>query len=336
VAAGTEAIVSATGPGGQLVVRPTRSRVDAFEALQRQREHQRIHSQRYLARSARTADGVTVKVYVNVDDPLLLGELDPAHCDGIGLTRTEFLFHGDGLPDEETQYRVYRDLVRWASGRPVTIRTLDAGGDKPIPGLTVDGEQNPFLGLRGVRLSLARREIFEVQLRALARAAVLGTLKVMVPMVTVPEELERVRALLREQVQALRGAGVEAAVPSLGMMVEVPAAALNISAFSADFLSIGTNDLVQYLMAAGRDNSAVAHLQDCSHPAVLELISRVVSHGADADCEVSVCGEMAAMPDALPALLESGIKVLSVPPAVLAEVKAFLASHQALSPREAG
>ena len=174
-----------------------------------------------------TADGERVQVLINVDDPALLDGLDPAHCDGIGLTRTEFLFQGTELPDEETQFGAYRRILEWAAGRPVIVRTLDAGGDKPIPGLTLDGERNPFLGLRGLRLSLARPEVFRVQLRALARAAALGTLKVMAA------DGERARRAghrrgpcSRRSVAELHAAGVAAARPALGMMVEVPAAAL--------------------------------------------------------------------------------------------------------------
>ena len=181
---------------------------------------------RFLAEPALTADGERVHVAINVDDPALLEGLDPAHCDGIGLTRTEFLFQGKELPDEEQQYQVYRRIVEWAAGRPVIVRTLDAGGDKPVAGLTVDGERNPFLGLRGLRLSLARPEVFRVQLRALARAAARGDLKIMLPMVTLPHELEAARAMLEEVVADLRAAGIEAAMAPLGMMVEVPAAAL--------------------------------------------------------------------------------------------------------------
>ena len=173
-----------------------------------------------------TADGERVHVSINVDDPALLEGLDPAHCDGIGLTRTEFLFQGKELPDEEQQYGVYRRIIEWAAGRPVIVRTLDAGGDKPIAGLTVDGERNPFLGLRGLRLSLARPEVFRVQLRALARAAAMGDLRIMLPMVSEPCELDTARAMLEEVVAELQAAGIEAALPPFGMMVEVPAAAL--------------------------------------------------------------------------------------------------------------
>ena len=279
------------------------------------------------SRPARTHAGTLIRVLLNVDDPAGLAGLDPSHCDGIGLTRTEFLFHGGtDLPDEQTQLDCYRRLVAWARGRPVTVRTLDAGGDKPIRGLTIEGESNPFLGLRGVRLSLSRPEIFATQLRALARAAAGAELKVMLPMVTKPDELDETRRLLSAEVQALRSAGIDAAMPRLGMMVEVPAAAMTVETFDADFFSIGTNDLTQYVLAAGRDSTAVADLLDPLHPAVLELIARVAGACAGTGREVSVCGEMAAQPEGLRALLEVGIRTVSVPPAALASTKAALAA----------
>jgi phosphotransferase system enzyme I (PtsI) len=281
----------------------------------------------YLGRPARLADGSPVKVYLNVDHPDLLQSVDPTHVDGIGLTRTEFLFQGPGgLPDEERQYLVYRRLVDWAAGRPVTIRTLDAGGDKPVAGLTPRHENNPFLGMRGVRLSLAYPRVFRVQLRALARAAVHGELRVMLPMITVPGELDRVREMLQTELRELEAAGVPAVLPSLGMMVEVPAAALGVRRFRADFYSIGSNDLNQYLMAAGRDCTETAELLDPLNPALLELVGRVAEHGAAVGAEVSVCGEMAASAECLPALLAAGIRVLSIPASAIGSVKAALAA----------
>jgi phosphotransferase system enzyme I (PtsI) len=228
---------------------------------------------------------------------------------------------------EEAQFRIYARLLAWAAGRPVTIRTLDAGGDKPIPGLTPEGESNPFLGLRGIRLSLARPDVFRPQLRALARAAAVGPLKVMLPMVTVPREVEATRALLAEAVTELAAKGVAATMPRLGMMVEVPAAALNVGAFAVDFYSIGSNDLVQYVTATSRDCAAVAGLHDPLDPAVLELIARVVAHGAATGREVGLCGDMASDPRYLPALLDRGLTSISVAPARLAKVKAQIARH---------
>ena len=323
---GTEAVLDAQD--GRLILNPSpdtrRSYRGRIAALERERQA----AARHLDGPAVTRAGDRVAVNVNVDDPRLLDGVAAAHCDGVGLTRSEFLFYGpEGLPDEETQFRAYRDLLRWADGRPVVIRTLDAGGDKPIPGLTPDGETNPFLGLRGLRLSLARPEVFRVQLRALSRAATQGTLKVMLPMVTTPGEFDRAKALLDEVLAELAREGVEAARPALGMMVEVPAAALDIAAFEADFYSIGSNDLTQYVTATSRDCTDVAALHDPMNPAVLELIGRVVAHGRDSGKEVSLCGDMAAEPDCLTALLDRGLRSVSVAPAALAAVKAGIAGY---------
>ena len=169
---------------------------------------------RYLHADARTADGVPIDVMINVARPEEVDDVDVATCDGVGLMRTEFLFTGDTLPDEETQYRAYAKVLDWAAGRPVTIRTIDAGGDKPVKGLTVE-EQNPFLGLRGIRLSLARPEVFRVQLRALARAATRGNLKVMLPMVTMPvRDRRRAPRHLDEVLAELAGGGDRGRAPA--------------------------------------------------------------------------------------------------------------------------
>ncbi len=312
---------------GLLLLRPASASRQSFDRRQEQATARQRQEATFLPRPAITAHGEAVQALINVDDPALLDRLDPAHCDGIGLARSEFLFRADRpLPDEAAQFQVYRRLLAWAAGRPVTIRTLDAGGDKPIPGLTPDGESNPFLGLRGLRLSLSRPEVFAVQLRALARAAPLGNLKVMVPMVTRPQEMTAARALFEAAVADCRAAGMAAALPPLGMMVEVPAAALTAADFPADFYSIGSNDLVQYVTASGRDNDSVASLYDPRNPAVLELIARTVAAGQTRGVEVSLCGDMASDPALVPLLLERGLRALSVAPGRLASVKAAVAA----------
>lgn len=280
----------------------------------------------FRTRPAVTADGTPIAVFINVADPTELDGRDPGICDGIGLVRTEFLFQGkNDLPDEETQYRVYRRLGEWAAGRPVTIRTLDAGADKPIPRLTFDGESNPFLGMRGIRLSLARPDPFRVQLRALCRAAVHGAIDVMLPMVAVPSELAQARLHLDQEFAALQSAGIECRRPALGIMVEVPAAAIAVEDFDAAFFSIGSNDLTQYVMAAARDSDAVAALNDPSNPAVLRLITQVAAHGAATGRKVSLCGDAAGEPRLVQALLATGLRALSVAPTALARVKQAIA-----------
>ncbi|HEX3500889.1 MAG TPA: putative PEP-binding protein [Stellaceae bacterium] len=279
---------------------------------------------------AATADGVPISVMINVADVAELTTLDPAHCDGIGLVRTEFLCGSAGaLLDEEAQFSVYRRLIEWAVGRPVTIRTLDAGGDKPIPGFTIDGETNPFLGMRGIRLSLAHPEVLLVQLRALVRAAAHGPVKIMLPMVTVPRELETASRLLDQALREVEDRGVPARRPPLGIMVEVPATALDIASFDADFFSIGSNDLTQYVTASARDNGALVELSDPRNPGVMRLIAEVARYGADAGIQVSLCGDAGGDPTVIPSLIEAGVRVLSVAPPALARTKAAIASCRA-------
>lgn len=306
---------------GRLILAPDSATLDAVGRRLQARAEDDGQAEALAGQAAVTSAGESVKVLVNVDDPRRLAEVAVERCDGIGLTRTEFLFAEGALPDEARQFDVYRDIMAWAAGRPVIIRTLDAGGDKPIPGVTVDDEANPFLGLRGLRLSMAQPEILKTQLRSLCRAAALGRLKIMLPMVTVPEEVEAARALLEEALTELAGEGLAHARPQLGMMVEVPAAALMAERFNVDFFSIGSNDLIQYTTACARDNPAVTPLADPKNPAVLELIRRTVAAAARRGVEVSLCGDMASSPDCIPALLDCGLRRLSVAPAQIGRVK---------------
>jgi phosphotransferase system enzyme I (PtsI) len=207
----------------------------------------------------------------------------------------------------------------------VTIRTMDAGGDKPIPGLTME-ERNPFLGLRGIRLSLARQDVFRFLVRALLRAAVHGNLKVMFPMVAVPEEYEQACALFAEEAGNLAREGVPHRMPPLGIMLEVPSVAIAPRGFAdVAFFSIGSNDLTQYVMAAARDNASVAHLNSVQNPAVLALIALVADFGREHNIPVSLCGDAGSDPRAIPALLKAGLRDLSVAPAQLAIAKAAIA-----------
>ena len=326
---GREAVLDADA--GLLIIDPDADTRRAFglrRAAQAREQQERAAS---LLAPAVTATGEAVGVLINAAGPDELDRLDPRHCDGIGLVRTEFLFEErERLPDEEEQYASYRRLLDWAAGRPVTIRTLDVGGDKPLAGLTRRGETNPFLGVRGVRLSLRHPEVFAVQLRALARAAVAGNLKVMIPMVTVPQELSRCRALFQEAVAELTRAGRPARLPPLGMMVEVPAAALTIEDFDADFYSIGSNDLIQYVAAASRDEPDLADLAGPSR-AVLGLIRGVVEHARRKGRQASLCGDLAADPAHVPLLLDHGLREFSIAPSALGAVKAAIARYPGAS-----
>lgn len=276
-----------------------------------------------LSRPAVTTDGVAIEVFVNIAEPADVDRIEVRNCGGVGLMRTEFLFN-HGLPDEQTQYAAYRHVLEWAGDKPVTIRTVDAGGDKPVSGFTVE-ETNPFLGLRGIRLSLSRHDVFRVQIRALLRAAVQGNLKVMFPMISLAAEYAAAKALFKEEAAALAAAGVAHKMPPLGIMVEVPAVAIAPVAFAGvAFFSIGSNDLTQYVMAAGRDNGAVAALNDVRHPAVLALIEKVARYGAASGIPVSLCGDAGGDPQAIPHLLRAGLRQLSVAPAQLPLAKAAI------------
>ena len=311
--------------GGTVVVDPTPKEHAAFMRDQSASKALAMEAASYLSRPAITADGVAVTMLINVADPDELDILDPVICDGIGLVRTELLFEGKALPSEDEQFSVYARIIRWAAGRPVTFRTLDAGGDKPIAGLTPTDESNPFLGVRGVRLTLARKDIFLPQLRALARAAALGDVEIMIPMISVPDELEACRNLLAEACAGLRSENVSHCLPRLGMMVEVPAAALTLDLFDAAFLSIGSNDLTQYIMAAGRDITDVASLADPAHPAVMRMINMVATHGRRTGVKVSLCGDAAGNERLIPLLLAQGIHTLSMSPRLLGGAKRAVA-----------
>jgi phosphoenolpyruvate-protein phosphotransferase (PTS system enzyme I) len=309
---------------GGIVLRPTAGDIEGFRKSSTAYGERRRHAEDSVMKPAATENGVPVHVLVNVADPADVDRIDIATCDGVGLMRTEFLF-GKGLPDEDTQYRVYRKVLEWADGKPVTIRTIDAGGDKPVPGFTVE-EGNPFLGLRGIRLSLARPEVFRMQIRALLRAAVHGNLKVMFPMISVPEEYARAVTLFAKEAESLAEAGQPHAMPPLGIMVEVPSVAIAPELFSdVAFFSIGSNDLTQYVMAAARDNTAVAALNSVMNPAVLRLIAAVAAFGRLHDVPVSLCGDAGGDPVAIPHLLKAGLRDLSVAPAQLAFAKAAIA-----------
>ena len=324
-AADGEAILDASE--GALILSPGGDTREAYERRRAASTAADAEARTALAAPATLRCGEPVAAMINVDDPAAVDPGLLAASDGIGLTRTEFLFIGqDSLPDEDSQAAAYARLVTLAAGKPVVVRTLDVGGDKPLPGVTVPTESNPFLGLRGIRLCLDRPELFRPQVRALLRAAAAGPLEVMLPMVSHPDEIEEARAVFARELADL---AMPARMPRLGIMVEVPAVAVTIERFAAAaFFSIGSNDLVQYTLAASRDaGGRVARLADACDPAVLRLIGNVVAFGREAGRAVSVCGDMASEPEGLGALLDLGIRRVSVAPAALGRVKAAISRH---------
>jgi phosphoenolpyruvate-protein phosphotransferase/dihydroxyacetone kinase phosphotransfer subunit len=272
-----------------------------------------------------TRDGVQIEVAANAGSVQEAEAAATAGADGIGLLRTEFLFLGrETMPDEEEQEVVYRRIAEVLDGRPLILRTLDVGADKPLPYLPRADEDNPFLGVRGIRLSLIEPELLSAQLRAALRVARDHPLKVMFPMVTTADELRAAMGLMAEARAALGWKdGWAPEGFELGVMVEVPAAALTAAAFASrvDFLSLGTNDLSQYVAAADRGNRQVAPLADAVHPAVLRLVRMVVEAAEAHGRWVGVCGEVAGDPAAVPLLLGLGVHELSVVPPAVAAVK---------------
>ncbi|MBQ2048375.1 MAG: phosphoenolpyruvate--protein phosphotransferase, partial [Schwartzia sp.] len=272
-------------------------------------------------------DGAEVTLRANVGNAEEAVESQKKGASGIGLFRSEFLFIGrDSLPDEEEQYEAYKKAVEACGKAPCIIRTLDVGGDKKLPAFPIPKEDNPFLGVRGIRAELRNETVLRTQLRALLRAAACGHCAVMLPMVTNPSEIDRVKVIAGEELMALKEEGKEAVLPNFGAMIETPAAAVcaeNI-AKHAGFFSIGTNDLAQYTLAADRTNEAVADIGDALHPAVLRLIKHTIEAANAAGIPVTICGEIASDTLAAPILAAMGRVALSMGAGSLSRVRSAL------------
>jgi phosphoenolpyruvate-protein phosphotransferase len=307
------------GEAGTVTVDPPAEAVRAAEARQEVRRRRDAEAHAQAHRPAVTRDGVSRVVAANLAAAAEVEAAVAAGADGVGLLRSEFLFlASDTLPSEDEQEAVYRTVAEALAGRPLTLRTLDAGADKPLPGLPLPAEANPFLGVRGIRLGLRHPEVLATQLRAALRVAADHPLRLLFPMVATLDELLQARRILESARATLAACGVR--VPEhveVGIMVEVPSAALTAGAFAAhvDFFSMGTNDLAQYVLAADRGNAELASLGDALHPAVLLLIDRTVRAAAAAGRWVGVCGELAGDPLAIPVLIGLGVRELSMAPA---------------------
>ncbi|MBX3133192.1 MAG: phosphoenolpyruvate--protein phosphotransferase [Gemmatimonadaceae bacterium] len=312
------------GTNGRLVVKPTAAELSQFADRARREAAAQAELATLVGVESRTTDGTHITLRANVDLPDEAGVAAGHGAEGVGLMRTEFLVVGrTAMPTEDEQYAAYRKVVEAFPGQPVVIRTYDVGGDKlPVGGFP--HEPNPFLGWRAIRMCLDEPELFKVQLRALMRAAVHGDLQVMLPLVVAVDEVRQARYLMQEAAAELAAKAVphRADVP-LGVMVETPAAAVCVDTFVQDvaFLSIGTNDLVQYTLAVDRGNASLVTRFTPLHPAVLRLIARTVEVGQGAGLPVSVCGEMASQPMMAYALIGLGVRQLSVAAVGLSAVK---------------
>lgn len=311
---------------GELVVEPDANDLARYHERQRQLGRERGELARLRRQPTRTRDGVDIRLYANAESREDVAEAHALGADGVGLYRTEFLFlQRRELPTEEEQFLAYRDVVLGMAGRVVTIRTLDLGADKADhTGLALRSEPNPALGLRGVRLSLAHPALFLTQLRAILRASAYGPVRILVPMVSGRGEMQQVCALLAEARAQLADEGLQVGpVAELGAMIEVPAAALGLGDIVdlVDFVSVGTNDLVQYLLATDRNHESLAELYTPRHPAVLRLLSEVFAFGRRNGIPVAVCGEMAGEAHNVPLLLAMGLRDFSLHPSTLLEVR---------------
>ncbi|WP_036236375.1 phosphoenolpyruvate--protein phosphotransferase [Martelella sp. AD-3] len=317
-------VIAVDGATGDVIVDPDDETSAHLRIAIAAAAEDREELERFTTVKPVTRDGVSIIVAANIGSVNDLDFATEAGAMGVGLMRTEFLFMDRAeLPDEDEQYQVYRTVLERFPDDEVIIRTLDIGGDKPCRAIDLPKEDNPFLGLRGIRLCLAKPEIFRPQLRALLRAACHGRLKVMLPMIATGDEISETKALIESCEHELEREGKTYGPFELGIMVETPAAVFSADALAkkAAFFSLGTNDLTQYVMAADRTNPAVASLSRTQNPAVIEAVRLVCAAAARADIPVGVCGEAAADPVLSAVFLQAGVRELSVSAAAIRRVK---------------
>jgi phosphotransferase system enzyme I (PtsI) len=315
------------GNRGIVIVAPDERTLARYRRLQKELEVQEALVFRDRNLPAVTRDGREIRVLANIEFPEEIASVLAHGAQGVGLFRTEFLYLRNGvMPTEADHFEAYRRSLQELKGLPLTVRTLDLGADKVFPG-EWHKEANPFLGLRSIRLSIRRPENFRVQVRAILRASALGPVRLLLPLISCLEELRWAQGIIEEVKRELTAARVGFApeIP-VGIMIEVPSAALMAQTLAqeCDFLSIGTNDLVQYTVAVDRGNEHVAHLYTPAHPAVLKLIHSIIEAGRKADLAVGMCGEMAGDPLYVASLIGFGLTEFSVAPAMVPKVKTIV------------
>lgn len=314
VSDGMTAVVD--GCDGICILDPSQEEIEKYQAKREKYLSDKALLEVYRGKDTVTADGVKVHLYGNIGNPEDAKQVAACDGEGVGLFRTEFLFMGASeLPSEEEQFQAYKAAAETMEGREVIIRTLDMGGDKDIPYLGLEKEDNPFLGFRAVRYCLQNKDSYRVQLRALLRASAFGDIKIMVPLVTCVDEIRSVKALVKELMAELDAENIAYNKDiQVGAMIETPAASLiaDLLAKEADFFSIGTNDLTQYIMAVDRGNAKVAYLYSSYNPAVLRSMKNIIEAANAAGIMVGMCGEAAADPLLIPLLISFGLGEFSV------------------------
>lgn len=314
VSDGMTAVVD--GCDGICILDPSQEEIEEYRAKREKYLSDKALLEVYRGKDTVTADGAKVHLYGNIGNPEDAKQVAACDGEGVGLFRTEFLFMGASeLPSEEEQFQAYKAAAETMEGREVIIRTLDVGGDKDIPYLGLEKEDNPFLGFRAVRYCLQNKDSYRVQLRALLRASAFGDIKIMVPLVTCVDEIRSVKALVKELMAELDAENIAYNKDiQVGAMIETPAASLiaDLLAKEADFFSIGTNDLTQYTMAVDRGNAKVAYLYSSYNPAVLRSMKNIIEAANVAGIMVGMCGEAAADPLLIPLLISFGLGEFSV------------------------
>jgi phosphocarrier protein FPr len=326
-------IVAVDGEQGTVWISPDAARVEALEVRRREWLAARRAAESERHRPAATRDGRRIRVFANISGIPEAAEAVARGAEGVGVLRTEFLFLGRAAaPGEEEQLAAYRAIAESLGGRPLTVRTLDIGGDKRLPYVEIGEEANPFLGWRGIRVMLSRRDLFRTQLRAILRAGAAQPVELLLPMIASLDELRQSKALVGEAEAGLEREGLPFRKNiRIGVMIEVPAAVAIADqlAREASFFSIGSNDLIQYVMAADRSNSRVAPMADPFQPAVLRMIRQTIEAGRAAGIDVALCGELAADPVATPLLLGLGLEEFSVSAPLIPGVKRAISSWSA-------
>lgn len=304
------------GTSGEAILNPDNETVEKFKKMYSDYQNEKALLKEYAGKPSQTKDGVKVELVCNIGKPADANKAVECDGEGIGLFRTEFLFMDrDSMPTEEEQFEAYKEVAEKMKGKPVIIRTLDIGGDKDVPYLGLEHEDNPFLGFRAIRYCLQRKDIYDIQLKALLRASAFGKIKIMVPLVTGVDELRQVKAMIKDIMAELDKEGVAYNKNiEVGVMMETPAACMMADALAkeAAFFSIGTNDLTGYTMAVDRGNAKVAYLYSTYNPAVLRAIKRIIECGKKEGIMVGMCGEAAADSKLIPLLLAFGLDEFSV------------------------
>ena len=327
---GTDVLLD--GDTGIVIVDPSHKEKSEYEKKRQVFLKKKKELERYIHCPTMTKDGIHVELAANIGRPEDVEKVLKYGGEGVGLFRTEFLFMDrSSMPGEEEQFEAYRQVASALKGKPVIIRTLDIGGDKEIPYMGIKKDDNPFLGYRAIRLCLDRKEdVYRPQLRALLRASAFGNIKVMIPMVTCIDEFREAKALIGEIKKELDGENIEYNREiQVGIMVETGAASLMADVFAkeADFFSIGTNDLTQYLLAVDRGNERVAYLYSSFNPAVLRSIRHIIACGKEAGIMVGMCGEAASDPMMIPLLLAFGLNEFSMSPSAILKARKTITGY---------